>query len=315
MIAAALSVQDPRERPLERAAAADERTRASPTSARTSSPTSSCGSCSSGKMEQGRARENFLSIPRMREWRDVHAQLRTTAGGARMDVLGVNVERARGLPRDPSRAARRPARQRRHERRGRQQLHRRARHQVLGASGLLGAKKPGRWIMAARAGGDDAPLSRAASPAIDPKWLEELGAHLLKRDRAASRTGRRAAAQVVALERGTLYGLPVYADRRVHFGPIDPQLRARDLHPLGAGRRRLRHARAVLRPQPAPRRRHRAPRAQVAPAGHPGRRRADPRLLRRASCPEVITTARPSRPGARKPSAATRSCSTSGART
>ena len=29
---------------------------------------------------------------------------------------------------------------------------------------------------------------------------------------------------MVALERGTLYGLPVYADRRVHFGPLDPQL-------------------------------------------------------------------------------------------
>ena len=30
--------------------------------------------------------------------------------------------------------------------------------------------------------------------------------------------------QPVAVERGTLYGLPVYADRRVHYGPIDPKL-------------------------------------------------------------------------------------------
>src|SRR5262249_6917962 len=59
--------------------------------------------------------------------------------------------------------------------------------------------------------------------AIDPKWLEELGAHLLKRDRQEPHW-EKDRGQVVAVERGTLYGLPVYANRRVHYGLLDPKL-------------------------------------------------------------------------------------------
>ena len=58
--------------------------------------------------------------------------------------------------------------------------------------------------------------------AIDPKWLEELGGHLLKRDRQEPHW-EKGRGQVVALERGTLYGLPVYASRKVNYGPLDPQ--------------------------------------------------------------------------------------------
>ncbi len=57
--------------------------------------------------------------------------------------------------------------------------------------------------------------------AIDPRWLEELGAHLLKRERAEPRW-ERGRGEVVALERGSLYGLPVYANRRVPYAPFDP---------------------------------------------------------------------------------------------
>ena len=46
---------------------------------------------------------------------------------------------------------------------------------------------------------------------IEPQWLEELGAHLLKRHRADPHW-EKSRAQVVALERGTLYGLPVYEE-------------------------------------------------------------------------------------------------------
>src|SRR4029453_13375080 len=70
VIAAALSVQDPRERPLERAAAADEK------HARFADESSDflaylkLWKVFDGKMEKT-CRESFLSIPRMREWRDV----------------------------------------------------------------------------------------------------------------------------------------------------------------------------------------------------------------------------------------------------
>jgi ATP-dependent helicase HrpA len=55
--------------------------------------------------------------------------------------------------------------------------------------------------------------------AIEPKWLEELGGHILKRERHDPFWDRRRG-QVLALERATLYGLPVYANRRV--GHDDP---------------------------------------------------------------------------------------------
>jgi len=62
---------------------------------------------------------------------------------------------------------------------------------------------------------------------IEPQWLEELGAHLLKRHRDNPHW-EKSRAQVVAVERGTLYGLPVYTNRRVHYGPLDPE-RSREI--------------------------------------------------------------------------------------
>ena len=222
IIAAALSVQDPRERPLERAAAADER------HARFADEHSDFLSLLKlWKLqdEQGLrrlCRENFLSYPRMREWRDVHEQLKQALelGG----VLGQAGE-SRGLPRHPPRAARRPARQRRHARRGRL-LHRRARHQVLGASRARGPRS--------RANGSSPPswwrpraCSRAPSPRSSRAGWRRSARHLLKRSRSDPHW-EKSQGQVVALERGTLYGLPVYANRRVPFGPFDPDL-ARDV--------------------------------------------------------------------------------------
>ena len=74
-----------------------------------------------------------------------------------------------------------------------------------------------------RGAGRDHAALRAHRGDVDPRWIEELGAHLLKRHRERPHW-EKARAQVVAIERGTLYGLPVYADRRVHYGPIDPKL-------------------------------------------------------------------------------------------
>jgi ATP-dependent helicase HrpA len=85
-----------------------------------------------------------------------------------------------------------------------------------------GTRKPGRWIVAAELVETTRLFARGVA-AIEPKWLEELGAHLLKRERGDPAWDR-GRAQVVAIERGSLYGLPVYANRRVHFGPYAPQL-------------------------------------------------------------------------------------------
>ena len=62
---------------------------------------------------------------------------------------------------------------------------------------------------------------------IDPRWVEPLAEHLLKRTLREPRWDRKRA-QVVATERVTLYGLPIVAGRAVAYGQIDPVL-SRDL--------------------------------------------------------------------------------------
>src|SRR6185436_9877682 len=221
IIAAALSVQDPRERPLERAAAADER------HARFADEQSDFLSLLKlWKLqdEQGLrrlCRENFLSYPRMREWRDVHEQLKQAL---EWEESSVRAEKAEGY---------------------------RAIHRAL-LTGLLGnvgmrdeegaytgargikfwvhpgswTKKPGKWIVAAELVETTRLFARTVA-AVEPRWLEEVGGHLLKRSRGDPHW-EKDRGEVVALERGTLYGLPVYVNRRVPFASYDPDL-ARDV--------------------------------------------------------------------------------------
>jgi len=220
VIAAALSVQDPRERPLERQAAADER------HARFADERSDfLAFLKLWKVQEMPGlrrfcRENFLSVGRMREWKDVHRQLSET-----VDELGWKASRA-----DPGKPE------------GQRAVHRALLAGLLGNVGLKkdedaaytgargikfwvhpgsGTKKPGRWIVAAELVETTRLYARTVA-GVEPLWLEELGAHLLKRHRENPHW-EKSRAQVVALERGTLYGLPVYANRGVHYGPLDPE--------------------------------------------------------------------------------------------
>ncbi len=221
IIAAALSVQDPRERPLERAAAADER------HARFADEQSDFLSLLKLWKLQDESglrrlcRENFLSYPRMREWRDVHAQLKQTLEWQESSVR----------PEKPE---------------GYRAIHRALLAGLLGNVGLrdeegayTGArgikfwihpgswtKKPGKWIVAAELVETTRLFARSVA-AIEPRWLEELGGHLIKRSRSEPHW-EKSRGEVVALERGTLYGLPVYVNRRVPFAPHDADL-ARDI--------------------------------------------------------------------------------------
>ena len=217
-IAAALSVQDPRERPLDRQAAADER------HARFADERSDflsflrMAKLFEEKMEK-QARENFLSIPRMREWRDVDTQLERLLRELQWKDSAANPASAEGY----------------------RAIHRALLTGLLGNIGLreeaegsyTGAraikfwihpgswvKKPGRWIVAAELVETTRLYARTVA-AIDPKWLEDLGGHLVRRERHDPRW-ERSRGEVMALERGTLYGLPVYAHRRVPYAPLDP---------------------------------------------------------------------------------------------
>jgi ATP-dependent helicase HrpA len=217
IIAAALSVQDPRERPLERAAAADER------HARFADEQSDfLAFLKLWKLhdEPGLrrlCRESFLSYPRMREWRDVHEQLRQALDWPESSVR-------------PEQAS------------GYRAIHRALLAGLLGNVGMrdeegayTGARgikfwvhpgswtrKPGKWMVAAELVETTRLFARTVA-SIEPRWLEEIGAHLLKRG-LSDPHWEKDRGEVVALERGTLYGLPVYVNRRVPFAPHDADL-------------------------------------------------------------------------------------------
>ncbi len=223
VIAAALSVQDPRERPLEKAASADERHGAL---AEERSDFLSFLRLWKLQSEAGLrrlCRENFLSYPRMREWRDVHSQLEDTLAELKWPRSAV----------DPHKGYRAIHRALLAGLLGNIGMREEADGSYAGARGLRfwvhpgsWAKKPGKWLVAAELVETSRLFARCVA-GIDPKWLEDLGAHLIRRERRNPHWDR-SRGEVIALERGTLYGVPVYFDRRVPFGPIDPKL-ARDI--------------------------------------------------------------------------------------
>jgi ATP-dependent helicase HrpA len=223
VIAAALSVQDPRQRPSERAAAADEAQK------RFNDEKSDFLSWlklwkffeealehrkSSRKLHEA-CREHFLSFNRLREWRDIHGQLKEL-----VVELGWRISET-------------PATY--------QQVHQALLAGLLGNVGMkteegnyLGARgirfwihpgsgvrrKAGRWVMAAELTETTRLYARCVAT-VEPEWLESIGAHLVKRHRYEPHWEKQAA-RVAAFERGTLYGLLLYAKRRVHYGPTDP---------------------------------------------------------------------------------------------
>ena len=236
VIAAALSGQDVRDRPQERAQVADEkhkpfddeRSEFNGTlklwqwleAGRGHSAEHTQHKLSNRQQEQ-RLRDNFISVRRVREWRDIHSQLLTVAAehGWHLNNAPANYE----------------------------QIHLALLAGLLGNIGLkaddedwyLGArgikfwrhpgvnlsKKPGRWLMAAELV-DTTRLFGRSLAAIEPTWIERIGGHLLKTQLLEPHWEKKAG-EVVALERATLYGLVVYNNRKVHFGRIDaPAARA-----------------------------------------------------------------------------------------
>ena len=228
VIASALALQDPRERPMERAQTADA---AHKLFADERSDFLSylklwrffeqALAHHSQRKLQRLCRDHFLSFNRMREWRDIHAQLKEMVQELGWPVPPDDATadlQTRTVP-----------------------IHRALMTGLLGNIGLkseeghyLGArgirfwihpgsgmqKKAGRWIMAAELVETTRLYARCVA-SIEPQWLESLGSHLLRRSQAEPHWEKQRA-QVVALERATLYGLPVYTGRRVHYGPMDP---------------------------------------------------------------------------------------------
>ncbi|WP_233254564.1 ATP-dependent RNA helicase HrpA [Limnohabitans sp. 2KL-51] len=160
-------------------------------------------------------RQNFINIRRVREWRDTHTQLLTVVAEHKWRI---NTQPA-----------------------SYEQLHLSMLAGLLGNVGYkledeeayLGArgikfhkhpgahlsKKPGRWIVVAELVETTRLFGRGIA-AIEPQWLEQVGSHLLKKQQLDPHWEKKSA-EVVALERATLYGLVVYSGRRMPYSRVD----------------------------------------------------------------------------------------------
>ncbi|MBL8397982.1 MAG: ATP-dependent RNA helicase HrpA [Candidatus Accumulibacter sp.] len=224
IIVAALSVQDPRERPQERQGSADAAHRAFADDKSEFLSWVRLWQWYQQQLEHRKShrklletcRENYLSALRLREWHDIHRQLHdfTAEQGWRENQLPASYEA----------------------------IHRALLAGLLGNIGCktedsahyLGArggkflihpgsplqKKAGKWLVAGEISETTRLFARCVAR-IEPAWLEQVGAHLLKRSWFDPHWEKKAM-QAIAFERITLYGLVVDPRRRVNFGPIDP---------------------------------------------------------------------------------------------
>ncbi|MFL6660181.1 MAG: ATP-dependent RNA helicase HrpA [Massilia sp.] len=226
IVASALSVQDPRDRPMEHQQAADE---AHNKFADEKSEfltyikiwkwfESAIEHKKTNRQLQETCRSNFLSQLRLREWRDVHSQLLTIVKeqGWRMNELPATYENLHtalltGLLGNIGFKA--------DDEPGAGYLGARGiRFHIWPGSSLL--KKPGKWIMAAELV-DTTRLYARCVAQIQPEWIERVGSHLLKKSWGEPRWEKHAA-QVSASERATLHGIVIYSQRRINYGQFNP---------------------------------------------------------------------------------------------
>ncbi|WP_240181894.1 ATP-dependent RNA helicase HrpA [Nocardioides sp. 616] len=256
VIAAALSLQDPRERPAEKQAQADQ------AHARFKDKSSDFltwlnlwryvkeqqRELSSSAFRRMCKRE-FLNYLRVREWQDFESQLRQVCKEMKVDLGhpadvpdadGIHQALLSGLLSHIGVLE---------ERERAKQGERRGMREYLGARGSRFAIFPGStlkgvnpaYVMAGELV-ETGRLWARQNAAIKPEWAERLGAHLVKRSYSEPVWSKKRAA-VTALEKVTLYGVPLVADRRVNYGRIDPAL-SRELfirHALVYGEWETRH--------------------------------------------------------------------------
>jgi ATP-dependent helicase HrpA len=244
ILAAALSIPDPRERP------ADHLEKARQLHARFADPDSDFTALLnlweylaeqrdslSGNGFRKLCREEFLHYLRLREWQDLRGQLRSIAR-----ELGI-AENAEAASSDRIHAALLSGLLSHIGMRdGDSRTFSGARNTkfVLAPGSPLSAKPP-RWVVASEIVETSRLFGRTAAR-VDPETLEPLAEHLVQRTYSEPQwDSRRGGA--IAFERVTLYGLPIVARRTVGFGRIDPK-HARELfiqHALVEGDWQTRH--------------------------------------------------------------------------
>ncbi|MGJ5754809.1 ATP-dependent helicase HrpA [Streptomyces puniciscabiei] len=227
VIAAALSIQDPRERP------ADKQTQADQQHARFKDETSDFlaylnlwryvreqqkerGSSSFRRM----CKQEYLNFLRIREWQDIYTQLRTVA-----KQMGIHLS-DEDAPADRihtsllagllSHIGMKDVREgNKNEYLGA----RNAKFAIFPGSALF--KKQPKFVMSAELV-ETSRLWARVNAKIEPEWVEPLAGHLLKRTYSEPHWEKDQAA-VMAYEKVTLYGVPIVAQRKVNYGRIDPE--------------------------------------------------------------------------------------------
>lgn len=236
VIAAALSIQDPRERPSEKQAQADQQ------HARFKDETSDFlaflnlwrylreqqkerGSSAFRRM----CKQEYLNFLRIREWQDIYSQLRTVAKQMGIHLneedapeQSVHVSLLAGLlshigMKDVKETGAESGRST-----GKNEYlgARNAKFAIFPGSALF--KKPPRFVMSAELV-ETSRLWARVNARIEPEWVEPLAGHLLKRTYSEPHWEKDQAA-VMAYEKVTLYGVPLVAQRKVNYGRIDPEV-------------------------------------------------------------------------------------------
>ncbi|MFH2140034.1 MAG: ATP-dependent RNA helicase HrpA [Pseudomonadota bacterium] len=225
IIASALSLQDPRDRPAERREAADaahqrfidERSDFLAYLKLWAWFKKGVQHKKSNKQWANECRSHFLSPLRLREWHELHQQLHAQMAemNMRFNEQPASYEQIHkalltGLIGNiGTRAVNEP-----------HYLGARETKFFIAPNSVL-AKKGAKWVLAAELMETTRLYARCVAR-IEPQWLEEVGDHLLKRSYFDPHWEKKAA-QVAAWERSTLFGLLINPKKRVHYGPMDPQ--------------------------------------------------------------------------------------------
>ncbi|HFK7185150.1 TPA: ATP-dependent RNA helicase HrpA [Serratia odorifera] len=245
IITAALSIQDPRERPMDKQQASDEKHRRF---ADKDSDFIAFVNLWHYLQEQQKAlsssqfrrlcRTDYLNYLRVREWQDIYTQLRQVVkelglpiNSEPSDYRSVHLALLTGLlshigQKDADKQEYSGARN--------------ARFAIFPGSGLF--KKPPKWVMVAELVETSKLWGRIAAR-IEPEWIEPLAQHLVKHHYSEPHWSKSQGA-VMASEKVTLFGLPIVAARQVNYSNLDPLL-CRELfirHALVEGDWQTRHA-------------------------------------------------------------------------
>ena len=172
-------------------------------------------------------RAEYINYLRVREWDDLHGQLRQIAKELHLEVNRTSAPTDRVLVALLSGLlshiglvqVRQPAK-RHGQRPGPQEyLGARGTKFAINPGSLLARKSP--ELVVAVELVETSRLWARTVAAVQPEWVEEVAGPLIRRSWAVPHWAA-STASVVATERGTLFGVPLWADRRVTYGRIDP---------------------------------------------------------------------------------------------